>query len=110
MTRTEKQLQAAYEKEEISLREFHESLSKIGAARHTQGYCQEKEPGPACHQLNGFKTRRKMETKYLSCAETAKLVRAALKNNFPGVEVLGAVERLQRGSLDRCVVGAGTYD
>ena len=27
-----------------------------------------------------------METKYLSCAETAKLVRSALKNNFPGVK------------------------
>ena len=27
-----------------------------------------------------------METKYLSCAETAKLVRAALKKNFPGVK------------------------
>ena len=27
-----------------------------------------------------------METKYLSCAETAKLVRTALKKNFPGVK------------------------
>ena len=27
-----------------------------------------------------------METKYLSCAETAKLVRAALKKNFPRVK------------------------
>jgi len=27
-----------------------------------------------------------LETKYLSCAETAKLVRAALKKNFPGVK------------------------
>ena len=27
-----------------------------------------------------------METKRLSCAETAKLVRAALKKNFPGVK------------------------
>ena len=27
-----------------------------------------------------------METKYLSCAETAKLVRIALKKNFPGVK------------------------
>jgi len=27
-----------------------------------------------------------METKYISCAETAKLVRTALKKNFPGVK------------------------
>src|SRR5271157_5462509 len=27
-----------------------------------------------------------METKYLSCAETAKFVRTALKKNFPGVK------------------------
>ena len=30
-----------------------------------------------------------METKYLSCAETAKLGRAALKKNFPGVKFSG---------------------
>ena len=50
MARTEKQLQAAYEKEEISLVELHEALSKIGTARACQGYCQEKEPGQ--HVIN----------------------------------------------------------
>ena len=44
MARTERQLQAAYEKGKISLREFHEALSKIGTARHARDI-KEKEPG-----------------------------------------------------------------
>ena len=35
MVRTERQLQAAYEKGEVSLGEFHEALSKIGTARRS---------------------------------------------------------------------------
>jgi len=84
MARTEKQLQAAYDKGKISLREFHEALSKIGTAV-MPGYCQEKEPGQHVIDKMVLK-RRKMGTKYLSCAETAKLVRTALKKNFPGVK------------------------
>jgi len=42
MVRTERQLQAAFNKGEISLREFHESLSKIGAARHTRDIAKKK--------------------------------------------------------------------
>jgi len=42
MARTEKQLQAAYEKGEISLTEFHKALSKIGAARHASDIAKKK--------------------------------------------------------------------
>jgi hypothetical protein len=42
MARTEKQLQAAYEKGEISLREFHEALSRIGTARHARDIARKK--------------------------------------------------------------------
>jgi len=44
MARTEKQLQAAYENGKISLKEFHEALSKIGSARHAR-ILQRKESG-----------------------------------------------------------------
>ena len=39
MARTERQLQAAYDKGKISLKEFHEALSKIGYCPACQGYC-----------------------------------------------------------------------
>ena len=42
MVRTEKQLQVAYEKGEISLGEFHEALSKIGTARHARDIAKKK--------------------------------------------------------------------
>jgi hypothetical protein len=42
MARTEKQLQAAYEKGEISLSEFHTALSKIGTARHARDIARKK--------------------------------------------------------------------
>ena len=42
MARTEKQLQTAYEKGEISLRELHEALSKIGTARHAKDIARKK--------------------------------------------------------------------
>ena len=45
MARTEKQLQAAYDKGKISLAEFHDALSKYRHCPPCQGYCQEKEPG-----------------------------------------------------------------
>jgi len=38
----EKQLQAAYEKGTISLRESHEALSKIGTARHARDITKKK--------------------------------------------------------------------
>ena len=42
MIKTERQLQAAYEKGNISLREFHEALSKIGTARHAMDIAKKK--------------------------------------------------------------------
>jgi hypothetical protein len=42
MARTEKQLQAAYDKGKISLREFHEALSKVGTARHAKAISKKK--------------------------------------------------------------------
>jgi hypothetical protein len=42
MARTERQLQAAYEKGKIPLREFHEALSKIGTARHARDIAKKK--------------------------------------------------------------------
>ena len=42
MTRTEKQLQAAYDKGKISLVEFHEALSSIGTARHAREIAKKK--------------------------------------------------------------------
>ena len=42
MARTERQLQAAYEKGKISLREFHEALSKIGTALHARDIAKKK--------------------------------------------------------------------
>jgi len=36
MTKTEKQLQADYDKGKISLRELHKALSNIGTARHAR--------------------------------------------------------------------------
>jgi hypothetical protein len=42
MARTEKQLQAAYEKWEISLSEFHTALSKIGTTRHARDIARKK--------------------------------------------------------------------
>jgi len=50
-----------------------------------------------------------METKYLSCAETAKTCTFRPEKEFPRSEVFGKVERLQRGSLNRCVMGAWPY-
>jgi hypothetical protein len=42
MAGTENQLQAAYEKGEISLREFHEALSKIGTGWHAKDIAKKK--------------------------------------------------------------------
>jgi len=42
MVRTERQLQAAYEKGEISLVEFHTALSKIGTACHARDIAKKK--------------------------------------------------------------------
>ena len=42
MSRTEKQLQAAYDKGKISMKEFHEALSKIGTARHARDISKKK--------------------------------------------------------------------
>ncbi len=42
MARTERQLQAAYEKGKISLREFHDALSNIGSARHARDIAKKK--------------------------------------------------------------------
>ena len=42
MARTERQLQAAYDKGKISLSEFHEALSKIGTTRHGRDIAQKK--------------------------------------------------------------------
>ena len=42
MAKTEEQLQAAYEKGAISLREFHTALSKIGTARHAKDIAKKK--------------------------------------------------------------------
>jgi hypothetical protein len=42
MARTERQLQAAYDKGEISLREFHAALSNIGTARHAKDIARKK--------------------------------------------------------------------
>ena len=42
MARTEKQLQADYDKGKISLSEFHEALSKIGTARHAKEISKKK--------------------------------------------------------------------
>jgi len=42
MARTEKQLQAAYEKGKISLHEFHDALSNIGTARHAREISKKK--------------------------------------------------------------------
>ena len=50
-----------------------------------------------------------METKYLSCAETAKLSANRPEKELSRGEVFGAVQCLQRGSFNRCVVGAWTY-
>jgi hypothetical protein len=42
MARTEKQLQATYEKGKISLKEFHAALSRIGTARHARDIAKKK--------------------------------------------------------------------
>jgi len=42
MVRTESQLQAAYDKGNISLSEFHTTLSKIGTARHAMDIAKKK--------------------------------------------------------------------
>ena len=42
MARTEKQLQIAFNKGEISLEEFHAALSEIGTARHTRAISKKK--------------------------------------------------------------------
>jgi hypothetical protein len=42
MARTERQLQAAFNKGKISLREFHEALHKIGTARHARDVARKK--------------------------------------------------------------------
>ena len=42
MARKEKQLQATYEKGEISRSEFHTALSKIGTARHAKDIAKKK--------------------------------------------------------------------
>jgi len=42
MAKTEKQLQADYDKGEISLRELHKTLSKIGTARHARDITKKK--------------------------------------------------------------------
>ena len=42
MARTERQLQAAYEKGKISQSEFHEALSKLGTARHAKAISKKK--------------------------------------------------------------------
>ena len=42
MVRTERQLQAAFNKGEISLSEFHEALSKIGTARNAEAVAKKK--------------------------------------------------------------------
>lgn len=42
MARTERQLQAAYDKGKISLSEFHEALSKIGTARNAEAVAKKK--------------------------------------------------------------------
>ena len=42
MARTERQLQVAYEKGEISLAELHAALSKIGTARHARDIAKKK--------------------------------------------------------------------
>ena len=42
MARTVKQLQAAYEKGKISLKEFHEALSHIATARHARDIAKKK--------------------------------------------------------------------
>ena len=42
MARTERRLQAAYDKGKISLREFHEALSQIGTARHAREIAKKK--------------------------------------------------------------------
>ena len=42
MVRTERQLQAAFNKGEISLSEFHTALSKIGTARHARDIAKKK--------------------------------------------------------------------
>ena len=42
MARTEKQLQAAYDKGKISLSEFHEALSKIGTTRNVTRIAKKK--------------------------------------------------------------------
>ena len=42
MARTERQLQAAYNKGKISPSEFHEALSKIGTARHARDISKKK--------------------------------------------------------------------
>ena len=42
MAITEKQLQIAFNKGEISLSEFHEELSKIGTSRHAEAIAKKK--------------------------------------------------------------------
>jgi hypothetical protein len=42
MVRTERQLQASFNKGEISLGEFHKALSKIGTARHARDISKKK--------------------------------------------------------------------
>ena len=42
MAKTERQLQTAYDKGKISLREFHEALSNIGTARHARDIARKK--------------------------------------------------------------------
>jgi hypothetical protein len=42
MARTERQLQAAYDKGKISLSEFHEALSKIGTGRNEKAIAKKK--------------------------------------------------------------------
>ena len=42
MAKTERQFQAAYDHGKISLREFHEALSKIGTVRHAKAISKKK--------------------------------------------------------------------
>ena len=42
MARTKRQLQAAYDQGEISLRELPEALSKVGTARHAKDIAKKK--------------------------------------------------------------------
>jgi hypothetical protein len=42
MVRTERQLQADFDKGKLSMDEFHEALSKVGTARHAKAISKKK--------------------------------------------------------------------